>query len=273
MNFDIASDLHIFSEHTLFDTFFSPKSELLLLAGDVTEINRAAALFPVLKRMGECWKKILWIPGNHEYYYSMLPHCIDRLKKYLLNFQSFIVLDNDVYDSGDVVFIGSTLWSDMFHNDPLAVEMCRTNIRDYYCILKGPFGKKTILPNHTMALFKKNLAFLKKKVKEYKDRDVVIITHHAPSPLSISDRWSGSILNGAFMSDLSDFILSRPNIKMWVHGHVHGEFDYQIGHCRVVCHPKGYHGELYDNHADYRPLTVNLQTSIQTTNQSNGNQV
>jgi hypothetical protein len=39
---------------------------------------------------------------------------------------------------------------------------------------------------------------------------------------------------------LSEFILDRPQIKVWVHGHTHDEFSYVIGDTRIVAHPRGY---------------------------------
>jgi hypothetical protein len=29
---------------------------------------------------------------------------------------------------------------------------------------------------------------------------------------------------------------------LWTHGHMHDDFDYTIGTCRVVCNPRGYVG-------------------------------
>ena len=37
------------------------------------------------------------------------------------------------------------------------------------------------------------------------------------------------------------FISQHPNIKFWVHGHVHESSDYMVEQCRVVCNPSGYH--------------------------------
>ena len=49
-------------------------------------------------------------------------------------------------------------------------------------------------------------------------------------------------MNGAYHSDLTEFIMDRPEIKLWVHGHMHDDFDYMIGDTRVVCNPRGYIG-------------------------------
>jgi len=50
-------------------------------------------------------------------------------------------------------------------------------------------------------------------------------------------------MNYAFCSDLDDIMVMHDNIKLWVHGHVHNCFDYQINQTRVVCNPLGYPGE------------------------------
>jgi hypothetical protein len=49
-------------------------------------------------------------------------------------------------------------------------------------------------------------------------------------------------MNGAYYSDLSELILDNPQIKTWVHGHMHNQSDYMIGDTRVVTNPRGYMG-------------------------------
>lgn len=29
-------------------------------------------------------------------------------------------------------------------------------------------------------------------------------------------------------------------VDLWIHGHMHGSFDYVVAECRVVCNPRGY---------------------------------
>jgi hypothetical protein len=59
-------------------------------------------------------------------------------------------------------------------------------------------------------------------------------------------------MNGAYNSRLEDFILARPGIKLWTHGHTHEDFDYMIGSTRVVCNPRGYID--YEDRADHFKL-------------------
>jgi hypothetical protein len=77
----------------------------------------------------------------------------------------------------------------------------------------------------------------------------VVCTHHAPSKGSEHPRYAhDTLMNGAYNSNLDDFIMERPMIKLWTHGHTHEDFDYMIKGCRVVCNPRGYIN--YEDRAD-----------------------
>ena len=71
----------------------------------------------------------------------------------------------------------------------------------------------------------------------------IVVGHHAPSSQSVPDRYQAdTLMNGAFRSDLEEFIMDRPQIRLWVHGHMHNASDYMIDATRVVCNPRGYIG-------------------------------
>jgi len=81
------------------------------------------------------------------------------------------------------------------------------------------------------------------------DEKFVVVGHHAPTTLSTHERYVGQdLMNGGYRSDLSEFIMDRPQIKLWTHGHTHDPFDYMVGETRVVCNPRGYAG--HDPQAD-----------------------
>lgn len=81
------------------------------------------------------------------------------------------------------------------------------------------------------------------------DQKFVVVGHHAPSKLSTKPRYQDDvIMNGGYSSDLSEFIMDHPQIKLWTHGHTHDNFDYMIGSTRVVCNPRGYIN--YEGRAD-----------------------
>jgi hypothetical protein len=86
-------------------------------------------------------------------------------------------------------------------------------------------------------------------------KQMVVVGHHTPSHSSCHPRYKkDDLMNGGYHSDLSEFILDRPGIKLWTHGHTHELFDYMIGTTRVVCNPRGYIG--YEQLADDFKLKV-----------------
>jgi hypothetical protein len=80
----------------------------------------------------------------------------------------------------------------------------------------------------------------------------IVVGHHCPSELSVASMYKGNLLNAAFRSKLDDFISVRPQIKLWIHGHTHHNFNYWIGDTHVVCNPRGYVG--YESLADWFKL-------------------
>ena len=64
-------------------------------------------------------------------------------------------------------------------------------------------------------------------------------------------------MNGAYSSDLSEFILDHPEIKVWTHGHTHDNFDYIVGECRIICNPRGYKG--YEQQAENFDPTIGFE--------------
>jgi Icc-related predicted phosphoesterase len=230
---------------------------------------------------------VVYIAGNHEHYNGdyarSLPHLKEKLG-YLVNLH---ILDKESVLINDVMFVGGTLWTDMNKEDPITLSHIKGVMNDYRIIensnrtvtYRAPTYKKdengkeiVVTKNHIKqwvedgfefktrtALFspedsvedhKAMLAYIDKCVKDLPTgQKVVVVGHHAPSKLSVKPRYVDEfIMNGAYSSDLSEFILDNPKIKLWTHGHTHDVFDYMIGSTRIVCNPRGYIG--YEQCAD-----------------------
>lgn len=116
-------------------------------------------------------------------------------------------------------------------------------------------------PDDTIREHKKALAMFDVHLNFYKDKKVVLITHHGMSYKSISDKYKDDhYMNGGYVSDLDAWILKYPNIVLNIHGHVHQTFDYKIGTTRVMTNPRGYPlnrkiSILFEN-PNYDPLKV-----------------
>jgi Icc-related predicted phosphoesterase len=106
-------------------------------------------------------------------------------------------------------------------------------------------------PEDSVEEHKKMLAYI-----DHATRDTgsyIVVGHHAPSSLSIAEQFKhDTLMNGAFHSQLDEFIEQRPQIKIWFHGHMHNNSNYWIGETRVVCNPRGYIG--HESSADWFKL-------------------
>jgi Icc-related predicted phosphoesterase len=131
----------------------------------------------------------------------------------------------------------------MNRGNPLTLHAVRDMMNDYKVIVNDSLGYTKLRPAHTLSRHIKSLQYIKNVVQGKHDEKFVVVGHHAPTKLSIHHRYKDDqIMNGAYASDLSEFILDHPQIKLWTHGHVHNNFDYMVGSTRVVCNPRGYVG-------------------------------
>jgi Icc-related predicted phosphoesterase len=139
----------------------------------------------------------------------------------------------------------------------------KERMSDYHHIKNSGVNFYRFLPEHAVSEYHAMVKFVTDTVDQRRaagnhSRQVVVVGHHAPSRQSTHPRYRDDhYLNGAYSSNLDDFILDRPEIALWTHGHTHEDFDYMIGNTRVVCNPRGYHG--YEPRTDtWQPKLVEL---------------
>lgn len=266
MKIGIASDLHLEFETI---RLRNPGVDVLVLAGDIC-VAEDIKRFPFYEdredtssprqRNSEKYQEffeevsrefpvVLVVMGNHEHYHGKFDSSEEILKKNLkLVGENIHLLQDDSLDVGDVRFIGSTLWTDLNAGCPLTEYHVQCGMSDYSVITKvvpyDPPTYRRLRPMDTVGSHVKSVQYLQNVLKESCDKKCVFVSHHAPSTLSIDPRYKSDVLmNGGYVSDLSNMILDNDNLKLCVHGHVHQKFDYLLGECRIVCNPRGYPGE------------------------------
>ena len=208
------------------------------------------------------YDSVIYVAGNHEHYNGDYQETISRLREHLYYLDNLIILDKEVAHINDVTFIGGTLWTDMNKEDASTMVSIRGMMNDFIRVSNGkyeskykdqngvPYYRSAILtPDDVVEDHKAMLEYIRKEVEGKYDQKFVVVGHHAPSKLSTKPKYQHDIImNGAYSSDLSEFILDHPQIKLWTHGHTHDTFDYLIGSTRVVCNPRGYIN--YEQRAD-----------------------
>lgn len=232
MKIQMMSDLHLeFAPFELPHT----DADILVLAGDISTGTKGIDWCLSLKLN----IPILYILGNHEFYKSAYPKLIVKLKDRSKG-SNVHVLENDSFTLDDVSFLACTLWTDFgLCGNPVLAQLSATQfMNDYKLIRKSPQYSR-LRTSDTHAAFRASIYWLENQLQVTKGKTIVI-THHAPSQLSIPDIYKNSTeLNPSFASNLEDFIMNhQPNF--WIHGHIHSNVSYTIGKTRVLCNPRGY---------------------------------
>lgn len=254
MNIQFLSDLHLDFSGKL----ELPGGEVLIVAGDACEAREYRKEFhstKVLPYTGgsfpcydffniECakYEKVFYVMGNHEHYHGKFWKTKPELERMLP--ENVTLLENGCEEYKGVVFIGATLWTDMNKGDPITLHSMQNYMNDYRVITYhypqyGAYHK--MRPMDTVKMHIESKRYIEDKAREHQDKPVVVVTHMGPTHMSINEKYKGeTVSNGAYVSDLSNLILDNPNIKFWVHGHVHDPVDYMVGDTRVLCNPRGY---------------------------------
>jgi len=265
MRINIASDIHL--EFGPIEIKNTEGADALILSGDICVATHLGNKDDADKRSREIhdffemccneYDNVIYIVGNHEHYNGDFQRTIPHLKEHLSYLDNLHILDKSVVTINDVTFIGGTLWTDMNKEDPSTLYSIRNMMNDFIKVFNGEIDNRgkpykvvnRLTPDDVVADHKAMLEYIHSVVDGKHDRKFVVVGHHAPSKLSTNPKYQDEyIMNGAYSSDLSEFILDHPQIKMWTHGHMHDPFDYLMGSTRVVCNPRGYIN--YEQRAD-----------------------
>ena len=244
MKLQILNDLHTeFGNFELEDT----DADVVVFAGDI------GVGFEGLKWMEnqDIDKPFIYVLGNHEYYHHDMS-IIDEIKARAP--ANIHVLNNDVIEIGGVRFLGSTLWTDFLlfgeTDKYFAVQHAKKGMADFEVIkLKG----KRFSPVDSIRLHEESLDWLKCMLSIPFEDNTVVVTHHLPSEKSVHPRFSKSLLNPAFASNLEE-LMDGGRVTLWIHGHTHDAYDYKLNGTRVVCNPRGYFG--YERADSFNPDLV-----------------
>lgn len=223
------------------------------LAADADTCDKFFKAFPELKGC--------WVEGNH-IVYNDENKTIDELyeeRKERFGNNQMKFLENDVYEipNTDFVVIGATLWTDfkLFGHDKIKISKCKRAVKralnDYrYGIQRfdednnGDPEPIMLSPEYTKNFFEKSFQYINQMVKQYKDKKVIVLTHHCPSIRCSPSRYHSDLVTAGYVSNLDIFIEENPNIVMWICGHCHEQKFFKIGNTNIVMNPIGYGSEI-----------------------------
>ena len=260
MKIAVCSDIHL--EFGPIELNNTDNANVLILSGDIcvardlpySDSKKGDISRNFFRMCALRFPHVLYVMGNHEHYHGDFATTGKIIKEELAQYANVHLLDRETKVIDDVTFIGGTLWTDMNKEDGITLMHMKDMMNDFRCITnsarkthyKDTLGNSHIhiarfTPDDAVEDHKKMLEYVKIMIEGKHDQKIVVVGHHAPSKLSTHPRYAKEeIMNGGYSSDLSEFILDHPQIKLWTHGHTHENFDYLIGSTRIVCNPRGY---------------------------------
>ena len=285
MKIAVCSDLHL--EFGDLDLTNDDGADVLVLGGDIfvaDDLTANGTVVPVtasvqaraerynnfVVRCSERFPQVILIMGNHEHYHGDYARTANIIRGTFGDLHNVHFLDKEWRVIDGVLFYGGTLWTDMNKEDPNTLYTIRGMMNDYRGVKNtaktvqyrvpdltkdeaDAFSFKErpaqFVPEDSVEDHKAFLKGLDAVLALHPNMPTVVCGHHAPSKASTHPRYKHEVvMNGAYSTDLDDFILDRRQIRLWTHGHTHEDFDYMIGTTRIVCNPRGYDG--YEERAD-----------------------
>lgn len=268
MKITVCSDLHLeFGEWPVLEN--TDNAEVIVLAGDIIVASILEAVddnswrLPVKQKfeafmedLANKWKHVVVIAGNHEFYHGKFVKSLEVLKEFYTSVAENVhFLERDFVVLDGILFLGGTMWTNMDNLDGSTMFTAQMMMNDYRQIVDDSAGYTKLKPAKTVSRCIETLQTFHKYLEAMPAFEkVVVVTHHAPTFKSVAPMYVESELNGAYASNHSEFILDRPRIKLWIHGHMHNYNDYEVDQCRVICNPCGYPGQI----PNWKPVTVDI---------------
>lgn len=276
MKISVCSDLHLEVKGLQLDNVDS--ATVLVLAGDICVANslgdcnnfednwfnnKSQTYHRFFQDCCQKWPHVIFIMGNHEHYHGDYADTLNHLRAQLGYLPNLQILEQELAIIDGVTFICGTLWTNMNSGSQSALQVTQGMMNDFRCVSNSHHphhqGRpEKFTPLDSVLAHQSMLKYIEFVTEGQWYDKFVVVGHHAPSRLSTHPRFAHEKdMNGAFSSDLDYFIEAHPQIKLWIHGHTHDPWDYQVGSTRIVCNPRGYAG--YESTANgYQPKTVEV---------------
>lgn len=246
MTFDYLSDVHLEffddinglsiaeANRYWFRKFAGECADVLLIAGDITSCYQKdrAYVDQFFEIVCDRYKKVYAVLGNHDYWSYTTP--LTEMKSHFQRTWSrvcFLEKDSVRLRSGLRLF-GATWWTSI---SPKLADFARDCFNDYKHIRQG---EGFVTPAFTSELHAKSREALIAALTAHPNDDFIVLTHHAPSRAAL--RFHSPIFPAAYVSDDDDVLNTSPQIKVWVHGHLHREVRYGVGYARIYANAHGY---------------------------------
>jgi len=233
MYLQIVSDLHIEYKNTenvniidYIDVPINANKTILVLAGDIGSLYQYDQLLSFLRDCSNHYHTLLYVPGNHEFYYKdeqdhlRFDVLMNRFMQLSDSIDNLIVLNRGIVTIGEYAIIGCTLWSYIKYLPKFRVRI--------HGMTKQQYNK----------MHRDDYVFISQALRQYSNYKCIVITHHGPSYKLLP-------LNKLF-NKYSDLYVSKSDnlfkdcVKYWIYGHTHHNVEKIINNTKIVCNQRGH---------------------------------
>lgn len=215
-----------------------PDHDVVVIAGDICHGLDDAIWFIAGEKLND--KPVVLVAGNHEFYGFDRHTELASGRSEAAKFPNIHLLERDTAEIAGISVLGCTLWTDYKYagvrEQARAMHLAAHRLSDHRMIGNG---QGVWAPQDALEEHEASRTWLSTELGKAGSTPKVVVTHHAPSPGSVHERYRSDLLTAAFASDLSALF---GHAALWVHGHLHAPSDYVQDGCRVVANPRGYVG-------------------------------
>lgn len=219
-------------------------ADILVLAGDIGDLHSTETFFAYLRRLNPALP-ILFILGNHEYFGHDFDDVVPLYQSLCTNYQIHL-LDNAGYSQSDILFLGTTLWSNFQLAGQIEKSMAwaQEHTGDCRFITKKEHGVTQKLTSHDiLAQFNQSYAFLQCELIKAQGhyRKIVVVSHFVPSRELIAPvyrRNQTALMQSSYWNnDLPELF---KYVDYWCYGHSHNNINLRLGRTQFISNQRGY---------------------------------
>ncbi len=212
-----------------------PGVDVVVVAGDVTDC--AVETVRLVRDRFPAPLPVVLVLGDQEYRGGDQDCTLLRAKG-VARSVGITMLEDAQAVIGGVRFVGSTFWTDfrLHGTDVSSIEIALDAAEVPFRALDARDGPRPLSPYGSLIDHWRSRTELILTLREPHPGPTVILTHHAPSALSLPESLRGDPIAPALASPCED-VVRASGAALWIHGGVPAPVDYALGATRVVARP------------------------------------
>lgn len=248
MRIALHSDLHENenpSHQGLLQTYSSlPRADVVILGGDC---HKASALMPFAEKVRQAQqaKAVIVIAGNHEFHGGKYHDVLKELRAMAEAFENVYFLERESIVIDEVMFLGTTLWTDFALYGPDVMADCiRTSETTWSDFTKIGFGDSLLTARDIIAIFNESKAWLRSALASASVSRQIVVTHHGVSRQCVAPKYRGTSIAPAYASDLEDLV-AVSSAAYWCYGHTHWSQQVRCAGKLLISNARGYENQWH----------------------------